>query len=148
MDQKYSISRAAKILGLSSEMLRYYERQGIIAPERASNGYRYFSFKDINMLMGARRYQGMGFSVEEVGVLINFASFNDIQQNLNEMEKKITKEIRWKQLILEAVKKQQNGYEKLKCLHNKYIIKTNPAVYRIHTQYNELFSISQTTLSR
>ena len=39
----YKIGEAARLLGLSTEALRYYERKGLIVPHKDSaSNYRYF----------------------------------------------------------------------------------------------------------
>lgn len=147
MNYKYSISDAAKTLGLSSEMLRYYERQGILIPERSNSGYRYFSSKDIGLLIGVKRLQGMGYSLEEVETIINSASLDKVQEMLKDMEVKISKEIRWQQLVMNSVKKQHDYFDKLKCPSDKYSLKTSSAVYRIDFEYNTRVLVKENMMS-
>ena len=41
---KYAISEMASLLGVTTHMLRHYEKVGIIAPEvNKENGYRYYT---------------------------------------------------------------------------------------------------------
>lgn len=55
------------MLGITTEAIRYYERNGIIDPEKNPlSGYRYYSAWDINMLVRARTYRQQGFSMKEV----------------------------------------------------------------------------------
>ena len=45
----YKIGEAARLLGLSTEALRYYERKGLIVPHKDSiSNYRYFDASQIN----------------------------------------------------------------------------------------------------
>ena len=46
----YVISVAARILGIQSHTLRYYERKGIIEPSRSQGNIRLYSRKDIDQL--------------------------------------------------------------------------------------------------
>ncbi len=147
MNPKYSISDAAKTLGLSSEMLRYYERQGILTPERAGNGYRYFSSKDIGLLIGARRLQGMGYTVEEVEFLLNTASLEQVQEMLEKAEEKIIKEIRWQQLVMSSIKKQHGYFERLKSPGDKYTLRTSSPIYRLDFQHNTLVLLEENKIS-
>ena len=57
---RYNISKASKTLNISSELLRHYERLGLIEPKRAENGYRFFNAQDLDKLQGIRRYRNMG----------------------------------------------------------------------------------------
>jgi MerR family transcriptional regulator/heat shock protein HspR len=46
----YVISVAARILGIRSHTLRYYERKGIIEPSRSQGNIRLYSRRDIDQL--------------------------------------------------------------------------------------------------
>ena len=71
MYNTYTIGELAKILGITAETIRYYERKGIIAPiHDQETGYRYYTTWDLHMLIRARCYLGFGLSIEEtVGIL-------------------------------------------------------------------------------
>ena len=61
-----NISQAAKAAGLSSKTIRFYEQQGVIPPaERAANGYRYYSDRQLETLRFVKRARSLGFSLEE-----------------------------------------------------------------------------------
>lgn len=46
-----SIGMVSEITGLSQRQIRYYEERNLISPGRALQGYRIYSFSDIEMLM-------------------------------------------------------------------------------------------------
>lgn len=61
-----NISQAAKLSGLSSKTIRFYEQQGIIqAANRAENGYRVYSNKQLEQLRFIKRARDLGFSLDE-----------------------------------------------------------------------------------
>ncbi len=47
---RYTIEQTAIITGLSADTLRYYEKEGVIAPKRRENGYRCYDETDIAAL--------------------------------------------------------------------------------------------------
>ena len=52
MNSQYKIGDISRLFNLSSEMIRYYEKMGIIDPIRdEKNGYRYYSIFDIYILL-------------------------------------------------------------------------------------------------
>ena len=52
MNSQYKIGDISRLFNLSSEMIRYYEKMGIIDPIRdEKNGYRYYSIFDIYILI-------------------------------------------------------------------------------------------------
>ena len=49
-EPKYVISIAAKIVGIESHTLRYYEKLGLVQPYRSDGNIRYYSERDIEQL--------------------------------------------------------------------------------------------------
>lgn len=60
-----NVGTAAARSGLPAKTIRYYEEIGLVAPQRAGNGYRDYSRDDIHRLAFLRRARGLGFSIEE-----------------------------------------------------------------------------------
>ena len=69
----YKIGEVAKLLGISSETVRYYEREGVIQSQKIDqeSGYRYYEALDINALMRVRMYRNYGFTLQEAKEMLN-----------------------------------------------------------------------------
>ena len=64
---QYRIGDLSNIFGLSSEMIRYYEKQGVISPQRdAENGYRIYTSFDVFNLLEAIQYKSMDIQLNEI----------------------------------------------------------------------------------
>lgn len=67
-----NIGQAASDSGVSAKTIRYYESIGLI-PEasRTDSGYRTYSDKDVETLRFIHHSRNLGFSVKDVGVLLD-----------------------------------------------------------------------------
>ncbi|NLC65389.1 MAG: MerR family transcriptional regulator [Clostridium sp.] len=61
----YKIGEFAKMVGISNAAVRFYEKQGIISPERLENGYRVFSHFDAFKVNAFKTLLNYGFSISE-----------------------------------------------------------------------------------
>lgn len=66
-----NVGEAARRSNLPAKTLRYYEEIGLIAPDRADNGYRSYSNEDVHRLAFIQRARSLGFSIEECRQLMS-----------------------------------------------------------------------------
>lgn len=65
------IGEAAKLTGLTVSNIRFYERKGLLEPEReAENDYRNYSEKDVEQLKKILFYRKMNISVDHISLLL------------------------------------------------------------------------------
>ncbi|MEG0367157.1 MAG: MerR family transcriptional regulator, partial [Coprobacillus sp.] len=73
------IKEVEDLLQMTSYSLRYYERMGLIHPERDENGYRNYSNEDIQSLKKIRFLRELEIPIENIeGILNNSISFQEI----------------------------------------------------------------------
>ena len=66
------IGKAAALSGVSPANIRFYEKEGLLAPGvRAANSYRSYSSGDIHQLRFIRLCRAMDMSLDEVRTLLN-----------------------------------------------------------------------------
>ncbi|MDW3208160.1 MAG: Cu(I)-responsive transcriptional regulator [Alphaproteobacteria bacterium] len=65
-----NISDAAKLTGLPAKTIRYYEQIDLVSATRCDNGYRDFSYEDVQLLHFVKRARDLGFSVEDCRTLL------------------------------------------------------------------------------
>jgi MerR family copper efflux transcriptional regulator len=95
-----NIGQAAEASGISSKMIRYYEDIGLISPVgRSRANYRVYTQEDVHHLRFVKRARSLGFSMEEVGLLLSLwrdksressAVKQVAQRHIAELEQKIS----------------------------------------------------------
>jgi MerR family mercuric resistance operon transcriptional regulator len=66
-----TVSQVAKQAGINLQTIRYYERQGLLAPRsRTEAGYRIFSPESVRRIRFIKRAQELGFSLHEIKELL------------------------------------------------------------------------------
>ena len=74
---KYRIGDVSKMLHISDQMIRYYEKNGVIHPERSGDGqYRLYSGMDVFLLFEAIKYKEWDISIPEINDMISNAFVN------------------------------------------------------------------------
>ena len=70
--KNYRIGKVTKLLGISADTLRYYEKIALLPPiGRSNSGVRFYDERDLSRLRFIRRAQKMQFSLKEIGELLN-----------------------------------------------------------------------------
>ena len=71
MSKSYRIGDTARLVGISQDTLRYYEKIGLLPPiNRTSAGTRIYTDRDVSRLRFIQRAQKMQFSLKEIGQLM------------------------------------------------------------------------------
>jgi len=131
----YSIGTMAKLLGLSSEALRYYETKNVVCPRRdGESGYRYYNLWDLHMLLRAKHYKSYGYSLEEIRDLFRTDDIKEVSKSLNIKESEIEKEIIYQMNLLNRIRQSQVMLNDAADSIGKFRIEKRPGIYRINTQ--------------
>jgi len=68
---QYYIQQVADMTGLSKQVIRKWEeRYELVQPERLANGYRIYSEKDVNTLLGVKALSEQGYSIKRAAALV------------------------------------------------------------------------------
>ena len=90
-EPRYVISIAARILGIRTYTLRYYEKIGIIEPHRSQGNIRLYSDKDINLLKQMKTLmEELGINLAGAEVILRMAQrVTELQRQVEELESEI-----------------------------------------------------------
>ncbi len=85
-EPRYVISIAARMLGIQTYTLRYYERIGVIEPGRSQGNIRLYSERDIDLLRRVKTLvEDMGVNLAGVEVILR------LMQRMNKMQNELEK---------------------------------------------------------
>ena len=87
-EPRYVISIAARMLGVQTHTLRYYEKIGIIEPSRSGGNIRLYSDGDITHLRRVKTLMNdLGINLAGVEIILRMAErIAELQRQLEEME--------------------------------------------------------------
>ena len=90
-EPRYVISVAARMLGIQTHSLRYYEKLGIIEPSRSSGNIRLYSDKDIAYLKQLKALMNdLGINLAGVEVILRLAErLAELQRRIDELESEL-----------------------------------------------------------
>jgi MerR family transcriptional regulator, copper efflux regulator len=96
------IGQLAKRGGVGIDTVRYYERNGLLAPrDRLTSGYRRYGELEVARLRFIRRAQALGFTLKEIKDLLALSAQRDVgrvkrsaQAKLHDVETRIADLVR------------------------------------------------------
>ena len=102
---RYKIGDVAGILGISPDLIRYYEEKGVVSPSKdPNNNYRYYDTWDINYLIDCLWYKNFGFGIEQIGNMVAECSYDALLQRLEDKSGDIMAAIRRQELLLQRIR--------------------------------------------
>jgi len=90
-EPRYIISVAARMVGIETHTLRYYEKLGLIQPHRSGGNIRFYSQDDVDRLRYVKTLMcdlGVNFAGVEVALHL-MQKMKDMQCRIEEMETKL-----------------------------------------------------------
>jgi len=110
------IGEFSKLCGVTVKTLRHYEKLGLLVPDEVDpwTGYRHYHVSQMQQMMAIRRLKEAGFSLDEIGSLLDDGSpapgVELLRLKLQETEEQIVLLQRRRQMLQEMVDSQQNHY--------------------------------------
>ncbi|MFC1905971.1 MerR family transcriptional regulator [Chloroflexota bacterium] len=90
---RYVISVAAKMLGVRTHTLRYYEHIGLVEPSRTNGNVRLFSASDIERLRRAQSLMDdLGVNLAGIDVILRMTDrMAEMEQQMAQLEKELNR---------------------------------------------------------
>ncbi|RSS56330.1 MerR family transcriptional regulator [Streptomyces sp. WAC07061] len=111
-----SVAEAARLVGLSTHTLRYYEQEGLVRPARNASGYRAYSAFDLRRLVFLTRMRLSGMTMSDLKRYIQLveqgpSTIPERRRIMLEQRERITRHIRELGLALETTEYKIRVYD-------------------------------------
>ncbi|MEV6259990.1 MerR family transcriptional regulator [Streptomyces sp. NPDC051784] len=111
-----SVAEAARLVGLSTHTLRYYEQEGLVRPARNASGYRAYSAFDLRRLVFLTRMRLSGMTMTDLKRYIQLveqgpSTIPERRRIMLDQQDRITRQIRELGLALETTKYKIRVYD-------------------------------------
>ena len=106
MNKYYTAGRFAELCGVSKQALFHYDKIGLLKPEkRKENGYRYYSFKQIEIMQMINMLKELDMPLQEIREYMDHRSPENLERLLIKESKevdRIVEEVRWARHYIRA----------------------------------------------
>ena len=141
---KYKIGDVARILGVSPDLLRYYEKKGIVHPVKdAHNDYRYYDPWDVNFLMDCIWYKSFHFGIDQVAQIITDSTAEEVADILDAKVVELRAQIRRNELLVRRAREHQADLLRLKNQLGQCVLRESPEMVRYINRYNYNYDNSE-----
>lgn len=97
---EYTVQKLAKMAGVSTRTLRYYDEMGLLKPARInSSGYRIYGQKEVDLLQLILFYRELDVGLEDIKSIITSKSFDELKTLKDHREKLMIRKERLERLI-------------------------------------------------
>lgn len=131
-EQFYTIGEVSSILNISRDMIRYYEKRGVLHSQRDECNYRRYTTMDIFWLAEAVEYKSWGIEIGDIPGIRNEAFTEQTVRALDQRVDAVSAEVSYKKLYLERLRELRERTEL--CLANigNFWVRRTPAYYVCH----------------
>lgn len=132
----YTAMELARLSGVTTRALRFYEQKGLLMPKRKPNGYRTYEMEDVDRLQEILFLRSAGMPVERIAALMLGENY-DREQALCAQLEKLTDELESRKKLIATLQKtlaalrggeRLNDMEKFEGLKEK-LLKENEQKY-------------------
>lgn len=132
MSRHYKIGEFAKNLGVSAGFLKHHEKYGLLKPQVAESGYRYYEFHQAMLVVQCIRLQNMGFASKEIADILNHTVSADMVSLFEEKRELIARKYRlYREMLhyMDQLSDREGAAGKRREGGEWYILKPEPFYY-------------------
>lgn len=131
---KYFIGDLARLLNLSSEMIRYYEKMEMFKPDRQEgSNYRIYSSRDVLLLITAMQLQSFQFKIKDIRHIRTISENRYTKEFLTDIiafRERLVKELEYRNWLLMRVNELIERNHTALLNEGNFWLKRRPGQYR------------------
>ena len=130
----YKIGMLARRFGITTQAIRFYEKQGLLVSQCEDSTTRRYHARNLKWLSSIRRYHEMGFGMKEIQQLFLCETPDAITAQMDVHEERLLAEIRERERMLAAVRRQKRDIERIGQLLGTCRLEPSPALWLLIDQ--------------
>lgn len=135
MEKQYTIHDVARLLNISTDAIRLYEKEGLVTPLRdPGNGYRYYNFSLVHRIMGIYLYRELDVSISDIRDILSYTSFTEVSDSFSKQIEKNEQKIALLQMRTEKLRFMKQHIDALNQGIDTYRILDMPNCYILYQQ--------------
>lgn len=147
-NMEYHIRDLSEILQLSCDMIRYYEKKGVITPKRdEKNNYRVYSTMDLLNLAEAIHLKRFEINIGDIAYVKNNDYTKNILKHLTAFKNRLADEVNYKNLLIHRVDELIGRYRISRANLGHFWVKYIPAYCKYRLCYLENSNFNKITQS-
>ena len=140
---QYKIGDVARILGISTDLLRYYDKKGVVTPTKdKQNDYRYYDTWDINFLIDCLWFKPFGFGIPQIAYMVSDCCYMDLLPLLEEKQDELLSSIHQQELLLRRLRQHCNQVIRVKEAMGRCDIMPCPEIICYLNRYDNTYDNS------
>ncbi|MFR2767330.1 MAG: MerR family transcriptional regulator [Thomasclavelia sp.] len=144
MEKTYTISQISKLLGLTNDAIRFYEKKGLVHPTiNPHNSYRMYTLKNVLELLDIIYYRHLDFSIIEIQELYQNLDPTQAYQLVETQKIKVERRILYEQQLLKKINYIQSLYHQIKTDKNIEI-----TTFQHHISYLKAKIVTNSSLTK
>lgn len=114
MKKYFTVGETAKMVGMTSETLRHYDRIGLVIPCKKDEwtSYRYYTEQDVVLLQTVKALQQLGLPLKKIKEALTYDNLQKVLDFLEEAEQKADEKIAALQYSKAKIQFVKQNYEK------------------------------------
>lgn len=120
MNYLFTVGEVSKILNISIDTLRYYDKIGLLSPRsRGSNKYRYYEISQLDTLITIKMLRAMEISVEKIHSILSESELNNIYTLISEKRLEVDNKRNYLELLvkkLDFLERSFKDFENVDCI--------------------------------